>query len=99
MIYLSGKRAGDRYEGQYNQNMFDGPGTYYWSSGDWYQGNWKMGKQDGKGVYVWADENFYDGEWKDGNRHGQGSSCLVAACLCSLPVFQSRSSLVSIFLR
>ena len=39
---------GDKYEGDYNNNGFDGKGIYFFSNGDVYDGDWKEGvKKEG----------------------------------------------------
>ena len=35
--------SGERYEGEFKDNLFHGHGTYYYISGDKYTGDWKNG--------------------------------------------------------
>ena len=65
---------GDKYVGEYKDNLRDGLGTYTWANGDKYVGEFKDGNKSGQGTYTYADGNKYVGEWKDGNIHGQGTN-------------------------
>ena len=63
---------GDRYEGEYDNNMMHGHGTYYFASGSTYVGNWIHDKRSGHGVMTWADGSKYDGDWMNDEKSGQG---------------------------
>jgi len=57
-------RGIDYYEGQFNEGMPDGKGTYKWADGTYYEGHWKMGSRDGSGKMVYRDSTV-TGYWKD----------------------------------
>ena len=38
---------GDRYDGEWKNNMRDGPGVFVNNDGDMYDGNWKSDKMEG----------------------------------------------------
>ncbi|CAF4929612.1 unnamed protein product [Rotaria sp. Silwood1] len=63
---------GERYEGQFKDNNFNGKGTYYYANGNQYTGDWVDDKKSGKGVFTWANGNQYKGQFKDDNKHGKG---------------------------
>ena len=52
---------GDRYEGELNNKLKHGYGTYTWSYGDSYTGDWVNDKQHGHGVYQFANGARYEG--------------------------------------
>jgi len=72
-IHTSTYANGDKYEGEWENNLKHGEGTYIWANGDKYEGEWKDGKKHGDGTYTWADGGKYIGEWKDDVRHGRGT--------------------------
>ena len=43
---------GDRYEGDFRNDKFEGKGIYY-KSGDRYEGDYRNGKREGKGIYYY----------------------------------------------
>lgn len=47
MIYVSG----NRYEGEWKNDMKHGKGTTYYASGNRYEANWKNNKQMKNGVF------------------------------------------------
>jgi TolB-like protein len=66
-------RFGNRYEGEFKDNTFDGQGTFTFSDGQKYIGEWKDGKNDGQGTLTFPDGREYVGEWKDSEYDGQGT--------------------------
>ncbi len=43
--------SGGKYDGDYENDLKSGNGTYVYSNGDKYVGQWKEGKKHGRGVY------------------------------------------------
>ena len=65
--------SGDKYVGEWKENMMHGQGTYTMPDGTKYVGEWKDGKFHGQGTYTFPDGQKYVGEFKDGKEHGQGT--------------------------
>jgi len=63
---------GDRYDGDYEDDMKNGEGTLYYSDGGKYEGNWENDMRNGYGVNTWANGDRYAGIWKDNKKHGRG---------------------------
>ena len=63
---------GSYYEGEINNNYFEGYGKFKWKEGREYVGFWKNGKMNGKGAMIYTDGEKYEGEFLDGKRHGKG---------------------------
>ena len=59
-----GKRvySNGSYEGDWNDGLMDGKGTYKWLDGTLYEGDWKNGKIHGKGTQKRFDGSVYEGE-------------------------------------
>ena len=64
--------SGDRYEGQFANDMFNGQGVYYFKSGGFYNGTWLNDERSGQGERLYSNGDKYSGEWKDDNLNGQG---------------------------
>ena len=79
--------SGDRYTGEWRNDLFDGFGTYTWNTsvsindkneqilvvGRRYEGDWKNGKRHGKGIYFVGNGDLYSGEFANGHYHGKGT--------------------------
>ena len=69
-------KNGDKYEGEWNNDLMDGKGIYYFNNepwkGDKYEGDFKNGKKEGKGVYYYKSGDRYEGDWKDNKKDGNG---------------------------
>ena len=63
---------GDRYVGEWLDDLMDGKGTWFGADGDRYEGEWHNGDRHGRGLFVGEDGETYDGQWKDGVEHGLG---------------------------
>lgn len=61
------------YVGSFHEDLFDGDGTFTFSSGCTYSGMWKDGKYCGQGKYQWPDGTSYEGEFVNNVPHGQGT--------------------------
>lgn len=75
-VYTSGDFAGDKYEGGWKNNKFDGYGVYTCNpqNTDYIklEGYWKNGKLNGKGVCYYKNGDRYDGEFVNGHPNGVG---------------------------
>ena len=64
-----GKSVGkDTYEGQFNEGVPWGKGTYTWASGDVYIGEWKNGLRDGEGDFTFKlseKDTTVNGLWEN----------------------------------
>lgn len=60
------------YEGEWEEDLPCGEGSYKWSDGSSYEGNMEQGKMHGQGRFVWPDGSSYEGSWNAGALHGQG---------------------------
>ena len=56
---------GDKYQGSFVDNNFDGEGTVTWANGDSWTGPFVKGNKHGKGMYTWADGDKEAMEWKN----------------------------------
>jgi len=68
-------KDGDRYEGDFSNNLPEGEGHFFNDDGDHYQGQFKEGLWHGKGTYWYAPESpffKYVGQWKEGKKNGRG---------------------------
>ena len=69
---------GDKYVGEFRDNVFHGQGIKTVADGEKYVGEYKDGKKHGQGTYTfgtnskWAGDK-YVGEYRDGKRNGQGT--------------------------
>ncbi len=57
---------GDRYEGDFMNDMFHGQGKYNYANGDLYRGEFLNDLPHGHGVYILANGSIYSGIWKEG---------------------------------
>ena len=65
--------SGDIYEGEFNDNKFNGYGHYIWfKNGHEYKGNYLNGKFHGEGFYRWGKNEYYNGEYVNGVKEGEG---------------------------
>ncbi|XP_076043188.1 alsin-like isoform X2 [Oratosquilla oratoria] len=68
-------KDGRRYEGQFRQSIFHGPGRKEVPGSDGvtiYEGTWVSGKLEGRGVIKYGNKDIYSGFLKDGQPHGHG---------------------------
>lgn len=62
-----------KYEGEFNEGLKHGEGTYAWENGDRYQGHFANDRPDGKGRYQFANGDTYEGEVQGGVIVGRGT--------------------------
>jgi hypothetical protein len=60
---------GDKYEGEWKDDLKNGQGTFTWANGNKYVGEYKDDKRNGQGTYFFADGDKEVGEWRDGNAY------------------------------
>ncbi|GAB9463131.1 Radial spoke head protein [Globisporangium polare] len=64
---------GDFYDGQFENEMQHGVGSFYSaSSGDLYEGKWVGNVREGHGKIVYASGKVFEGTFHEGRRHGDG---------------------------
>jgi hypothetical protein len=57
--------SGDRYDGNWKDDVPDGKGTYTWKNGSGYQGEWRSGKKQGRAFYIWPSGDHFEGLYQD----------------------------------
>ncbi|CAD8145490.1 unnamed protein product [Paramecium pentaurelia] len=62
----------EQYEGEFDNNLFDGFGIYKWNDGKVYEGRWKQGKRHGYGKYQGINQK-YEGQFENDLYQGQGT--------------------------
>jgi hypothetical protein len=63
---------GQRYVGDWRDDLQDGVGEWTSAQGDRYVGEYRFGKREGKGVMTYANRMEYDGEWLADRPSGNG---------------------------
>ena len=63
---------GDKYEGEFVNNVKEGKGIYLYENGDKYEGDFVQDKKEGYGVYYYKSGEKYEGEFKNDKKHGFG---------------------------
>ncbi|TGL53268.1 hypothetical protein EHQ55_01400 [Leptospira meyeri] len=63
---------GDRFEGEFLEDVKHGSGIYQYSNGDIFEGEYQFGYKEGKGIYRYANGDKFIGAYKKGKRHGMG---------------------------
>lgn len=62
---------GDKYFGEWANDLFNGQGTYVFNMGERYEGELLMGKKNGYGIYCYLNGNLYKGEWQKDKKNGK----------------------------
>ena len=66
--------TGNKYEGQWKNNLKDGIGKMTFGTDAEYTGHFTQGKRCGQGVYKYLKtKDLYSGSWKNGLKHGKGT--------------------------
>jgi hypothetical protein len=68
----AGVHGNEVYEGDWENNLMQGEGTYYFTSGAVYKGQWINGKRHGNGIIEYPDGSLYEGQWEQDLMHGNG---------------------------
>jgi len=74
---LNDSFKGHFYEGEFQNGMYNGRGTYTFADGSKYLGEFKDGKYNGQGLLTTADGFKLVGEFKDNKPNGQGTFTLA----------------------
>ena len=64
---------GQRYAGNWRDDLPDGEGELTGAKGETYAGEFRIGKRVGKGRMVYADKTEYSGQWQDDKPNGEGT--------------------------
>jgi hypothetical protein len=65
-------QIGDYHEGEYRQNLRQGPGKYFWNDGRQFTGNYEQDERTGEGKFVYPNGDLYVGNFEKGSRSGFG---------------------------
>eukprot|EP00397_Hematodinium_sp_SG-2012_P009454 GEMP01009538.1.p1 GENE.GEMP01009538.1~~GEMP01009538.1.p1 ORF type:complete len:1005 (+),score=261.73 GEMP01009538.1:25-3039(+) len=57
------QQMNNKYEGQWDDGLRHGEGTFYYANGSSYKGQWSENKKHGHGVYTYDDGSIFDGEF------------------------------------
>ena len=63
---------GDKYEGEFNNDLIEGKGIMTWVNGNKYEGEFKNNFFDGEGRLTFATKSYYQGQFKEGMQVGKG---------------------------
>jgi hypothetical protein len=61
---------GDKYEGEWSNDLRHGYGIFTAQSGETYSGMWKHGHKEGKGKLLLPNSAWIQGEWKNNKING-----------------------------
>ena len=64
--------SGNKYEGYFNNDKYNGEGVYTYNWGDKYEGEWLDDYMHGKGTFTWTDGRKYEGYWVKSKIQGKG---------------------------
>lgn len=64
--------GGDRYEGQFIDDVREGWGSYTWAEGCKYAGEWKNAEMDGRGDRTYENGDRFVGDFAHNQAHGKG---------------------------
>lgn len=67
------KETGNKYDGNWEEGMYEGFGIYSWKTGDRYAGYFSKGLKNGYGTYTWENGDCYEGYWSNNKRNGEGT--------------------------
>ena len=68
MIYNNG----DKFEGEFKNEIKEGKGKMIYKNGDIYEGEFKNDKREGNGKMNYKNRDIYEGEYKNDEREGNG---------------------------
>ena len=61
-----------QYDGEIEDNLFNGNGKMVYKDGRVYEGEWVQGNKEGNGSLLWPDGSKYWGEFKNDQINGEG---------------------------
>ena len=61
-----------QYEGEIEDNLFNGNGKMIYNDGRIYEGDWSKGNKEGNGCLTWPDGSKYWGQFKNDMINGEG---------------------------
>jgi hypothetical protein len=59
-------KNGDKYVGEFRNDLFNGNGVFIWNDGARYDGQWKNGLKNGEGDYILKNGEVLKGIWTEG---------------------------------
>lgn len=62
---------GNRYEGEWMDDMKSGYGILFYVNGEKYEGFWELDKAHGKGTLTYINGTKYVGDFKNASKHGK----------------------------
>ena len=65
--------SGNKFVGEWKDNLKHGQGTMTWTDGSKYVGEYKGDKRHGQGTFTYSNGSKYVGEYKEGVKSGQGT--------------------------
>eukprot|EP00340_Litonotus_pictus_P002393 CAMPEP_0170516292 /NCGR_PEP_ID=MMETSP0209-20121228/2543_1 /TAXON_ID=665100 ORGANISM="Litonotus pictus, Strain P1" /NCGR_SAMPLE_ID=MMETSP0209 /ASSEMBLY_ACC=CAM_ASM_000301 /LENGTH=764 /DNA_ID=CAMNT_0010801111 /DNA_START=96 /DNA_END=2390 /DNA_ORIENTATION=+ len=60
------------YEGEFDSNLMDGQGVFYFTNGDKIEATFVKNMREGPGTYYWKAGNVWKGGFKNNQLHGTG---------------------------
>ena len=63
---------GDKYEGDFVNDLKEGKGKYYFNNKNIYEGEYKNGKKHGKGIFYWNNGEKFEGYFVNDLKEGHG---------------------------
>ena len=66
------KLLGEKYKGEFDNNLINGKGFYEWKNGNSFEGSFINGKMNGIGLFLWKDGSRYYGNYKNNIKEGKG---------------------------
>lgn len=63
------------YEGEYENEVRNGKGVYYYPEGQRYEGDFVNGLREGNGTFYWEDGTYWEGPFQKNEMNGEGTYC------------------------
>lgn len=63
---------GAKFEGNFHNNLKNGPGKLEFKDGSYYEGNFLNNEIHGEGRYYWPNNRTYIGQWSHNQMSGHG---------------------------
>ena len=71
--WYSGENNGDKYEGEFVDDIMEGKGTLQYKNGTRYIGEFLHGVKHGIGKEIYFEGGYFDGKFKEGKKDGEGT--------------------------